>query len=75
VFAGLFFDPQGKPLSADECEKHKDDWLPSAADRVFVKSLQAKPIVDLGKMANWIAPPPRGIDGKPIDFEYVRAEA
>jgi len=75
VFAGLFFDPQGKPLGAEEWERRKDEWLPSAADRVFVKSLQAKAIVDLGKMANWIAPPPRGINGKPIDYEYVRAEA
>ena len=75
VFAGLFFDPQGKPLGAEEWERRKDEWLPSAGDRAFVKSLQAKPIVDHGKMANWIAPPPRGINGKPIDYEYVRAEA
>ncbi len=75
VFAGLFFDPKGTPLGAEEWERHKDDWLPSAADRAFVKSLQAKAIVDPGKMANWIAPPPRGINGKPTDFEYVRAEA
>jgi hypothetical protein len=25
-------------------------------------------------MASWIAPPPRGIDGKPLDFVYVRPE-
>jgi len=75
VFAGLFFDPEGNALTAEEWERHKDDWLPSAADRAFVKSLQAKAIVDPGKMANWIAPPPRGINGKPIEFEYVRAEA
>ncbi len=25
-----------------------------------------------GAYANWIAPPPRGIDGKGVDFEYVR---
>src|SRR5262244_3948125 len=75
VFAGLCFDPQGKALGAEELERHKDEWLPSAADRAFVKSLQARAIVDPGKMANWIAPPPRGINSKPIDFEYVRAEA
>ena len=23
-------------------------------------------------MAGWIAPPPRGIHGKPIDYEYVK---
>ncbi len=75
VFAGMFFDPAGKPTSAEEWERRKGDWLPSAADRAFVKSLQAKAISEPGKMANWIAPPPRGINGKPLDFEYVRAEA
>src|SRR5229473_2947677 len=74
VFAGMFFDPEGKAISSEEWERRKDDWLPSAADRAFVKSLQAKAIVEHGKMANWIAPPPRGINGRPTDFEYVRAE-
>ena len=74
VFAGMFFDPEGKAIGAEEWERRKDDWLPSAADRAFVKSLQGKAIVEHGKMANWIAPPPRGINGRPTDFEYVRAE-
>jgi benzoyl-CoA 2,3-dioxygenase component B len=26
-----------------------------------------------GKIAGWIAPPPRGINGQPFEFEYVRA--
>ena len=26
-----------------------------------------------GKIANWIAPPTRGINGKPFEFEYVRS--
>jgi benzoyl-CoA 2,3-dioxygenase component B len=29
-------------------------------------------VVEPGKFAGWIAPPVRGIKGKPIDFEYVR---
>jgi benzoyl-CoA 2,3-dioxygenase component B len=33
-----------------------------------------KPVVEPGKFANWIAPPARGINGKPIDFEYVRLD-
>jgi benzoyl-CoA 2,3-dioxygenase component B len=28
--------------------------------------------VEPGKFANWIAPPLRGINSKPLDFEYVR---
>jgi len=31
-----------------------------------------KPIVEPGKFANWVAPPSRGIDGHPLDFNYVR---
>jgi len=30
------------------------------------------PVVQPGKVANWIAQPPKGIDGKPLDFEYVK---
>jgi benzoyl-CoA 2,3-dioxygenase component B len=29
------------------------------------------PVTEPGKMAGWIAPPKRGIHGKPIDFDYV----
>ncbi len=72
VFAGLHFDPDGRPISNEEWERRKDDWLPSAADRAHVKGLQPRAIVNPGQMAHWIAPPAKGIDGKPLDFEYVR---
>jgi len=29
-------------------------------------------VVEPGKFANWIAPPPRGINNLPVDFEYIR---
>ena len=28
--------------------------------------------VKLGKIANWIAPPRRGINGQPFEYEYVK---
>ena len=31
------------------------------------------PVVERGKFASWIAPPARGINGNPVDFEYVRS--
>ena len=31
-----------------------------------------QPVVERGKFASWIAPPLRGINGQPVDFEYVR---
>jgi len=72
IHAGLHFDPKGQPLSADEWEKKKYDWIPSPEDEAYVKSLMQKPICDPKQMANWIAPPPRGIKGMPVDYEYVR---
>jgi benzoyl-CoA 2,3-dioxygenase component B len=69
--AGLSFDPEGKMISEAEFKAHEGEWLPTAEDRVFVKSLM-HPVTGRGKMASWIAPPPKGINGMPIDFEYVK---
>jgi benzoyl-CoA 2,3-dioxygenase component B len=75
AFAGRYFDTEGNPLAEQQWEQKRHQWLPSPEDKTFVKSLQAKAITQPGQMANWIAPPPRGINGQPIAFEYVRAEA
>jgi len=74
IFAGLHFDPQGKIISTDEWNLRRNDWLPTAEDKTWVKSLQARPVRNPGEMANWIAPPARGINNKPLDFVYVRTE-
>src|ERR1043165_5027448 len=74
IFAAHRFDPEGRPLSQEEWDRRQGEWLPSAADRAYVKGLQARPIYKPGEMANWIAPPPRGIDAKPLDFVYVRTD-
>ena len=29
-------------------------------------------VYEPGKVANWIAPPDRGINNQPVDYEYVR---
>jgi benzoyl-CoA 2,3-epoxidase subunit B len=75
LYAGMSFDLAGNPISKEEWERRRDEWLPSAADRAYVRSLMTRPIYDPRQMANWIAAPPRGIKGKPIDFEYVRHSA
>ncbi|HZQ63299.1 MAG TPA: benzoyl-CoA 2,3-epoxidase subunit BoxB [Casimicrobiaceae bacterium] len=64
-------DPQGNVVSAAEWNANADAWLPSAEDRAFVASLMGR-VAEPGKFANWIAPPARGINNQPIDFEYVR---
>jgi benzoyl-CoA 2,3-dioxygenase component B len=74
VYAGMYFDPEGNPIPAETWERRKDGWLPSAADRAYVKSLQQRAIYAPGQMANWVAPPAKGVDGKPADFQYVRTD-
>jgi benzoyl-CoA 2,3-epoxidase subunit B len=71
IYSGLSFTPEGEPLSREEFDKRRGDWLPSESDMGYVRSLMM-PVREPGKMANWIAPPTKGIDGKPLNFEYVR---
>ena len=46
-------------------------WIPSPDDRAFVHSLMKK-VAEPGKMAAWIAPPDRGINNLPVEYEYVK---
>lgn len=71
LYAGHRFDPSGAPVTEDEWERRSGEWLPTAADREFVASVM-QPVTEPGKMANWIAPPRSTVDGRPLDFEYVR---
>ena len=70
-FADCYVSPDGHSLSKEEWERHSSQWLPSDEDHAFVGSLMGR-VVELGKFANWIAPPARGINNLPIEFEYVR---
>jgi benzoyl-CoA 2,3-epoxidase subunit B len=67
LWAGAAFDPKGAPSNAVAVAAA----LPSAADRAYVASLMT-PITEVGKFANWIAPPDRGINNNPVEYEYVR---
>jgi benzoyl-CoA 2,3-dioxygenase component B len=64
-------DPEGHVLSEGEWTHRHLQWLPSEADRAFVASLMGR-VTEPGRFANWIAPPARGINNQPADFEYVR---
>lgn len=70
-FAGHRISPDGRVLSEVEWAANERNWLPSEEDRAYVASLMGR-VIEPGKMANWIAPPPVGINKQPIDFEYVR---
>jgi benzoyl-CoA 2,3-epoxidase subunit B len=63
--------PDGGVLSGSEWNAGVDRWLPSVADRAFVASLMRR-VVEPGRFAGWIAPPPIGVNRQPVDFEYVR---
>ena len=41
------------------------------ADKTYVQNLMTG-VTEPGKFANWIAAPARGVNGQPVDFEYVR---
>jgi benzoyl-CoA 2,3-dioxygenase component B len=58
-------------VAEDEFEAKKGEWLPTSDDQAYIESLM-EPQLEPGKFAGWIAPPARGIQGKPTDFEYVK---
>ena len=72
AFAGLRVSPEGKVLSEAEWNANKDRWLPTDEDRAYVTSLMGAAVTQPGQFAHWIAPPARGINNQPADFEYVR---
>lgn len=71
AFGEVKVSPEGQVVSEAEWDARHRDWLPTAEDAAYVGSLM-QPVIEPGKVANWIAPPARGINGQPADFEYVR---
>ena len=71
IYADHHFDPQGNLITEDEWEANKQKWVLTPADNDYLLSIM-KPCYEPGKFANWIAPPSKGLDGKGIDFEYVK---
>jgi len=73
AWSGMHFDPEGNRLDDAQWTSRRGEFLPSAEDLAYVKSLQHA-VTEPGKIANWIAPPAKGINGRPFEFEYVRHE-
>lgn len=71
AFAGIRIAPDGRVISEAEWQANVRNWLASEEDRAYVGSLMGR-VIEPGKFANWIAPPPVGINRQPIDYEYVR---
>ena len=66
-------DPKGTILARADYDRRLHEWIPSDEDRAFVRSLMQRVVVP-GRMAAWIAPPDRGINNLPIEYEYVKLQ-
>ena len=71
LFAGHHISPEGRIMSEAEWTHQHNNWLPTEMDRLYVHSLMGC-VVEPGKFASYIAPPARGINSQPVEFEYVR---
>lgn len=72
AFSEVRVSPAGEVVSDAEWTHRVEGWLPTEGDRLYVHSLMGDGVTERGKMANWIAPPARGINKQPVDFDYVR---
>jgi benzoyl-CoA 2,3-dioxygenase component B len=72
IYSDVLTDPNGSFITKEQFEAKRAEWLPSEADKAYVKSLMQKPVWNPKQMANWIGAPKQGIKGRPVDFEYVR---
>lgn len=71
TFKDFSVSPDGRVLSVEEWQAGVDQWLPTADEHAHVGSLMVAQ-TEPGKVAGWIAPPARGINTKPVDYDYVR---
>ena len=71
MWSGLRFSPAGEIIDQATWDARHGEWLPNDADETYIKSLM-KACYEPGTMANWIAPPAKGINGLPNDFVYVK---
>ena len=75
MYAGFHFDPNGVPLiAARSGSGARTSGCRRRPTSEYLLSLMATPVYEPGKFANYIAPPRRGINQLPVDFEYVRTE-
>ena len=71
VFAPHDITPDGSVVSRAEWEASCGEWLPTDDDRDYITSLMS-PVYEPGRMAGWIAPPARGVNTRPVEYDYVR---
>ena len=72
VFSDSWISPDGDILTQEDWHRSENEWLPTDADKTYLRTLMSGPVHEPGRFAQWIAPPSRGINHQPVDFEYVR---
>jgi benzoyl-CoA 2,3-epoxidase subunit B len=70
-FSEHHVSPDGRLLTDDQWQQQAAEWLPTDDDRAHVGSVM-QPVSEPGRFASWLTPPGRGINTKPVDFEYVK---
>ena len=70
-WAGVPTDTIGQPIGGQDFAARLTEWLPTESDQAFILSLMHG-VHEPGKMAAWIAPPDRGINNNPVEYQYVR---
>jgi benzoyl-CoA 2,3-dioxygenase component B len=71
LYANMPFTPTGELVAPEQFQARVSEWLPTREDLGYVKSLMV-PVYEPGKFASWIAPPRRGVNNQPPEFEYVK---
>ena len=71
VYANQPFNPEGELLSDKAYADQYSQWIPTAEDLAYVKSLMVQ-VTEPGKFAGWINPPAKGLNSQPVDFEYCK---
>lgn len=72
LFRNVSVSPTGELLAESDWQRRRNDWLPSGEDQSYVHSLMTRATITPGEFAGWIAPPVRGVNKRPVDFDYVR---
>lgn len=71
LYAADRYDEHGRLLSGEKWERLWRDLLPTPEDHAYLRDVMV-PVREVGRVASWVAPPARGIDNKPLDWQYVR---
>ena len=70
AWANVPTDPAGSRITPEAFAAELPNWIPTPDDQTFVSSVM-QPVMEPSKVAGWIAPPDRGINNLPADYEYV----